>query len=110
MASIGGCGVAAFEEKGPRGLDDRSASQAGTRLAARAAGRGAAPYIGAHSCETNTLKMRVLVSINFFLYATRSSLLPQLKGLVHATDRDRFQGQGNTESSSHLNQSQLGQL
>src|ERR1700722_13795444 len=58
-----GCGVAAFEEKGPRGFDDRSASQAGTCLTARAARGAAAPCIGAHSCETNTLKMRVLVSI-----------------------------------------------
>src|SRR6266536_1620412 len=56
------CGVAAFEEQDPGGLDDRFAGQAGPRLAALAL-VGASPLdTGRHARETTTLKLRVLLS------------------------------------------------
>src|SRR6266536_4354709 len=62
MASIVVCGVAAFEEQDPGGLDDRFAGQAGPRLAALAL-VGASPLdTGSHARENTTLKLRVLLS------------------------------------------------
>src|SRR6266567_2802960 len=49
--------------EGPRGLDDRGASQAGPCLAALAVVGAAALDVGSHACDTTTLELRVLLSI-----------------------------------------------